>query len=209
MSKEQSNGNGNGNGYPPELWAKVEHDYQFTPRSVAAISRTYGPTRQAIMKHMDSRGIRRDMASDVKDTTSRKIIERELHHDVTPENYDRAIEEYGEVGAGVVSAHKELFNQVLQQIGVTVEDLSVQQDIINQLAAGERIRKNVLAAARLALANRDKTLRTIAYVLDKLVPLQRQAFGLDGESGTTEAITYIIVGDLEKPRDAGMSGAVS
>lgn len=207
MSKEQKNGNGNGNGYPPELWAKVEHDYQFTPRSVAAISRSYGPTRQAIMKHMEARGITRSLASDVKDSVGRKLIERELHHSVTPENYDRAIEEYGEVGAGVVSAHKEIFSQVLQQIGVTVEDLSVQQEIINQLAAGERIRKNILAAARLAMANRDKTLRTIAYVLDKLVPLQRQAFGLDGESGSTESITYIIVGDLEKPIDAGMSAA--
>ena len=207
MSTDQSNGNGNGNGYPLEVWQKIEHEYQNGPLSVAAISRTYGPSRQAIMKHMDQLGISRQMATDVKNTVTRKLMEAEIQREVTPENYDEAIEAYGELGAGVVGAHKVLFNKILQQIDVTVDDLQFSQGVMEKLASGDRVKQNIVMAAKLALQERNNLLRTVAYVVDKIVPLQRQALNLDGEGGGSESITYIIVGDLDKPADAGMSGA--
>lgn len=207
MSKEHKNGNGNGNGYPPEVWEKVEQDYAFSPLSVAAISRNYGISRPAIEKHMKALGISRQRSADIKNAVGHKLLEGTIGQQVTADNYDAAIDQYGEVGAGVIGAHRILFTKILQQLGVTIDELTANQGVIDKLANGERIRKNILMAAKLALANRDKTLRTVAYVMDKIVPLQRQAFGLDAESGTTEAITYIIVGDLKKPPDAGMGSA--
>jgi hypothetical protein len=204
MSKDQRNGHGNGNGYPVEIWQKVENEYSLGQLSVSAISRAYGPSRQAIMKHMDILGITRHLASDVKNSVAHKLVEAELQHPVTPENYDEAIESYGERGAGVVGAHKVLFSKILQQVDVTCNDLDHSQGIMKKLATGDRVKKNIVMAAQLALKERNNLMRTVAYVVDKIVPLQRQAIGLDGEGSGVEKITYYIIGDLEKPIDAGM-----
>lgn len=205
MSKDKPNGNGNGRTYPVEVWQKIENEYSLGQLSVAAISRAYGPTRQAIMKRADKHGWRRHLATDVKNSVGQKLIEAELQQAVTPENYDAAIEQYGERGAGVIGAHKILFEKILQQLDVTVNDLDHSQAVIKKLATGDRIKKNIVMAAKLALSERNNLLRTIAYVVDKIVPLQRQAIGLDGDGSQAEKITYYIIGDLEKPIDAGMA----
>jgi len=205
MSQEKKNGQANGNGYPVKIWQKVENEYQLGQLSVAAISRAYGPTRQAIMKHMDGLGLTRKLATDVKNSVNHKLLEAELQHAVTPDNYDESIESYGEVGAGVVGAHKILFSKILQQIDVTVEDLKSSSGIMAKLAGGDRVKKNIVMAAQLALKERNNLLRTVAYVVDKIVPLQRQTYGLDGDGSGVEKITYYIIGDLEKPVDAGMA----
>lgn len=204
MSKDQKSGSGNGNGYPIEVWQKIENEYSLGQLSVAAISRAYGPTRQAIMKRADKHGWRRHLATDVKNSVGHKLIEAELQQAVTPENYEAAVEEYGERGAGVVGAHKVLFAKILQQLDVTVNDLDFSQGVLQKMAEGKRVKKVTVMAAKLALAERNNLLRTIAYVADKIVPLQRQAIGLDGEGSQAEKITYYIIGDLEKPIDAGM-----
>lgn len=205
MSKDLKNGNGNGKHYPVEVWKKVENEYRLGQLSVAAISRAYGPTRQAIMKQADKNGWRRHLATDVKNSVAHKLVEAELHQAVTPDNYDAAVESYGELGAGVVGAHKVLFNKILQQVDVTLTDLDNSQAVIARLAGGDRVRKNIVMAASLALKERNNLMRTVAYVVDKIIPLQRQSFGLDGDGSGAETVTYYIVGDLEKPADAGMA----
>lgn len=204
MSKEIKNGNGNGKHYPVEVWKKVEKEYEFGRDSIAELSRTYGPTRAAIFKHMEKFGIQRQLAADVHNAVQRKGIEAELHHTVTPENYEEAIEKYGELGAGMISHHKFLFDKIIQQVGATLDDLTHSQGIMAKLADGDRVKKVTVMAASLALKERNNLLRTVAHVMDKIVPLQRQAFNLDDSGSGAENITYYIVGDLEKPANAGI-----
>lgn len=204
MQNGHKNGNGNGNGYPPEIWQEIEREYQLGVLSVAAISRAYGPSHPAILKRMKRLGLTRNMANDVKSSINHKAMERELQQSVTAENYEDAIERYGELGAGVVQAHKDLFNEILFQCDVTLQDLRHSQGIMAKLANGDRVKKVTVMAASLALKERNNLLRTVAHVASKIVPLQRQAFNMDGEGGGAEKVTYYIVGDLSKPKDAGM-----
>jgi hypothetical protein len=205
MSKEIKNGNGNGKSYPVEVWEEIRQEYHLGMLSIAAISRHYGPSRQAIMKKAEKLGWHRKLADDIKNAVQRKGIERELQQEVTEANYDAAIEDYGEVGAGMVGAHKNLFSKILHQVDVTLNDLTHSQGVMEKLAKGDRVKKVTVMAASLALKERNNLMRTVAHVLDKIIPLQRQAFNLDDSGSGAENVTYFIIGDLEKPRDAGMS----
>jgi len=209
MSKGQKNGNGNGNGYPVEVWQEIKQEYILGQLSIAAISRTYGPTRQAIMKQADKNGWARNMADDVRASVKKKTIEAELQQEVTPENYTEAIDKYGELGAGVIGAHKVLFHKILRRCDVTLDRLIRGDIIMDELAAGKRIRKNLVVAATLALKDQNTTLKTVSEVVAKIVPLQRQAFNIDEDGSGADKITYYIVGDLEKPADAGMSRQIT
>ena len=205
MSKGTKNGNGNGNGYPAEVWTEIKQEYILGQLSIAAISRSYGPTRQAIMKKADKLGWARNMADDVRAAVKKKSIEQELQQEVTADNYSEAIDKYGELGAGVIGAHKVLFHKILRRCDVTLDRLIRGDIIMDELASGKRIRKNIVVAATLALKDQNTTLRTVSEVVARIVPLQRQAFNIDEDGSGADKITYYIVGDLEKPDDAGMS----
>ena len=209
MSKGHTNGNGNGNGYPDEVWHEIKQEYILGQLSIAAISRTYGPTRQAIMKKADRLGWARNMADDVRASVKKKTIEAELQREVTADNYVEAIDAYGELGAGVIGAHKVLFHKILRRCDVTLDRMERSDKIMDELENGKRVRKNVVVAATLALKDQNTTLRTVAEVVARIVPLQRQAFNLDEDGSGAEKITYYIVGDLEKPDDAGMAKQIT
>ena len=188
MSKGQKNGNGNGNGYPVEVWQEIKQEYILGQLSIAAISRTYGPTRQAIMKQADKNGWARNMADDVRASVKKKTIEAELQQEVTPENYTEAIDKYGELGAGVIGAHKVLFHKILRRCDVTLDRLIRGDIIMDELASGKRIRKNIVVAATLALKDQNTTLRTVSEVVARIVPLQRQAFNIDEDGSGADKI---------------------
>jgi hypothetical protein len=205
MSKDTKNGNGNGKAYPVEVWEEIRQEYHLGLLSIAAISRRYGPSRQAIMKKADRLGWHRKLAEDVRNAVQRKGIEAELQQEVTEANYDEAIEDYGKLGAGIIGAHKNLFSRILQQVDVTLSDLTHSQGIMEKLAKGDRVKKVTVMAASLALRERNNLMRTVAHVLDRIIPLQRQAFNLDESGSGSETVTYYIIGDLDKPIDAGMA----
>jgi transposase-like protein len=208
MSNTNGNGNGNGgngNGYPAETWSEIKREYFLGQLSVAAISRTYGPSRTAIMKKAERLGWHRKLSSDVRNAINRKTIEAELQETITPENYTDAIERYGEKGAGIIGAHKVIFTKILSQVDATLNDLKASQGVIEKLARSERVTKPRVMAAKLMVQESNRILSTVAQVVDKIVPLQRQAFNLDETGKGAENITYVIVGDLEKPVTAGMA----
>ena len=175
--------------------------------SIAAISRTYGPSRQAIMKKAERLGWHRQLAADVRNGINKKTIEQELQEPITAENYTDSIDRYSEKGAGIVGAHKVLFTKILEQVDVTLEDLKSAQGIMAKLMNADRVKKTLVMAASLAMKERNASLKTAADVLAKIVPMQRQAFQLDGEGSQAERINYYIIGDLDKPKTAGMSMA--
>jgi hypothetical protein len=208
MSNTNGNGNGNGgngNGYPAETWSEIKREYFLGQLSVAAISRTYGPSRTAIMKKAERLGWHRKLSCDVRNAINRKTIEAELQETITPENYTDAIERYGEKGAGIIGAHKVIFTKILSQVDATLNDLKASQGVIEKLARSERVTKPRVMAAKLMVQESNRILSTVAQVVDKIVPLQRQAFNLDETGKGAENITYVIVGDLEKPVTAGMA----
>jgi len=187
------------------VWESVKEEYLVGQLSIAAISRTYGPSRQAIMKKAERLGWHRQLSDDVRNGIKKKTIEAELQEAITPENYSDAIDRYSEKGAGIVGAHKVLFTKILKQVDVTLMDLESAQGIMAKLMNADRVKKNLVMAASLALKERNTALKTVADVLAKVVPMQRQAFNMDGDGSAAEKITYYIVGDLDKPATAGMS----
>lgn len=157
------------------------------------------------MKKAERLGWHRQLSDDVRDSINKKTIEAELQEAITAENYSEAIERYGEKGAGVIGAHKVLFTKILKQVDVTLDDLENAQGIMAKLMTADRVKKNLVVAASLAIKERNTTLKTVSEVLSKIVPLQRQAFKIDGDGAAAESINYYIIGDLDKPRYAGMS----
>jgi len=157
------------------------------------------------MKKAERLGWHRQLSDDVRNSINKKTIEAELQEAITADNYSEAIDKYGEKGAGIIGAHKVLFTKILKQVDVTLTDIESAQGIMAKLMNADRVKKNLVMAASLALKERNTALKTVADVLAKVVPMQRQAFNMDGEGSTAERINYYIVGDLDKPIHAGMS----
>ena len=155
----------------------------------------------AIIKHFKKQGIARDLSAKINDRANAMVTEAMVTGKVTakPTIPDAAIIEEGSVQvANVKLAHRRdiqrarrLTNSLLDELEqqTAPETLAMLSQLGELLCEPDektgRDRLNELYRAVISLPERSKTMKVLAESLQKLVDMERQAFGMDKEASQT------------------------
>lgn len=147
----------------------------------------------AIIKHFKKQGIARDLSEKIKDRANSMVTEAMVTGKVTakPSIPDATIIEEGSMQvANVQLSHRrdigrarELTNALLDELQeqtnpATREHLEVLGELLRDPDAS-RDRLNELYQAVITLPERSKTMKVLAESLQKLIDMERTAFGMD------------------------------
>lgn len=151
----------------------------------------------AIIKHFKKAGIARDLSSKINDRANAMVTEAMVTGKVTakPSIPDAAIIEQGSMQVATVRlAHRHDIHRARRLTNALFDELDQQTDPKTLALLGElgellenpdektgRDRLNELYQAVISLPERSKTMKVLVESLQKLVLLERQAFGLDAE----------------------------
>lgn len=150
----------------------------------------------AIIKHFKKSGIARDLSSKINDRANAMVTEAMVTGKVTskPSIPDSSIIEQGSVQVATVKlAHRRDIHRARNLANALLDELEKQTDpatlsLLNDL--GEMLRNpddkgadklNDLYHAIIALPERSKTMKVLVESLQKLVDMERTAFGMDAK----------------------------
>lgn len=150
----------------------------------------------AIIKHFKKAGIARDLSSKINDRANAMVTEAMVTGKVTakPSIPDAAIIEQGSVQVATVRlAHRKDIHRARSLTNALLDELEKQTDpdtlvLLDDL--GEFLRApdangmdklNDLYQKVISLPERSKTMKVLAESLQKLVDMERQAFGMDAK----------------------------
>jgi hypothetical protein len=196
--------------YGKDTWKAIKQEWIAGQLSLSEISRSYGPSRPAILKHAKkkkwpARGtlqeeVRREIGTALVTGQDPGVVTAE----VTPEETTEIIEGAAKRGLAVISVHKGLLARLLRQVDVTLSEMEEMQRIKLDLLLKERLKhRNKLVTA--IIRNRTDALDSVSKVLARAIPLERLSFSLDSEKGEIQSIRYVINGEIKKPKGTGMS----
>jgi len=199
------NGNGNG-GYSMEVWDKIQAEWLAGQLSLSDISRTYGPTRSTIRAkakrfNWPPRGslvdqVRKEIRSQLLDVEGAPASAPPIHA-------DEIIDNAAKRGVAVVRRQRNLLSQLLDIVGATLDELREMQFISREALEKKRTKHQAALVAALSKARLDG-LRVVSGVLNKAIPLERQAFNLDKDDGGQLPIKYVAP-RYKKPAGSGLS----
>lgn len=196
--------------YSNKIWAQIRKEWLAGQLSLTEISRTFGPTRQAIIKRAKkdvwpSRGalveeIRREIDSALAEDQNNGKVTAE----VTPSEQVEIIEGATKRGLTVIRHHRELINRLFGQIKVTLTDLEEMDRISLELIKKSRL-KHRARMVTAVIKSRIDGADAVSKVLARAIPLERQAFNLDTERGEIQSIKYVVSEKIKKPKGSGLS----
>ena len=150
----------------------------------------------AIIKHFKKAGIARDLSSKINDRANAMVTEAMVTGKVTakPSIPDAAIIEQGSVQVATVRlAHRKDIHRARSLTNALLDELEKQTDpdtLVLLDDIGELLRApdangmdklNDLYQKVISLPERSKTMKVLAESLQKLVDMERQAFGMDAK----------------------------
>jgi hypothetical protein len=179
-------------------WDLIEADWRAGIKSQAQMAEQYGVSRAAMVKRFDKLGITRNLAPKIRDEAKTKVSKSIIS--AVPREQDAASEkEVVEANANLQSqialAHRRDIQRARKLSMSLLDELESQtdhRDLIEQLGDAlladddKTFGKRLEVLERLtSLAARSNTLKTLTDSLRSLVALERQAFGMDEEEGTS------------------------
>ncbi len=169
----------------------------------------------AILKHFKKQGIARDLSQKIMDRANAMVTEAMVTGKVTakPSKPDREIIEEGSVQvANVRLAHRRDIHRARRLTNALLDELEQQTEQVPELRTlGELLRQpddkgmdklNDIYQAIISLPDRSKTMKVLAESLQKLVDMERTAFGMDAKSGAEPAPLQQITRVIVDPRGA-------
>lgn len=181
----------------PADWERIELDYRANVKSLREIGSEHGITEGAIRKRAKKEGWVRDLGGKIQ-AKAEELVRRDAVR--TEVRASQAASEKAVVDANAQAiadvrlAHRK---DILRARGLTnalLDELAKQTDPDTLLLLGElgellckpddktgRDRLNELYHAVIALPERAKTMKTLAESLQKLVDMERTAFGMDAK----------------------------
>lgn len=176
---------------PATDWEAIEREYRVGQLSVAEIGRQYGVSHTAINKRAKKDGWVRDLARQVRETVSARLVS-----EVSGGNARDAVDLAARRGVELVRQHRTTLGRAntiaaklldeLESGTDDAENIEAEIELETEADRDPRRRERMLRAV--SLPGRAATLRELSQSLKNLIPLERQAFSLDeGPAGDEPA----------------------
>lgn len=144
-------------------WEKVEAEYRAGQLSVREIARQHGITHTAINKRAKANGWEQDLAGKVRQQASAKLVSDAVSSEVSKANAKQIVEAAAARVVEVVRQHR-------RDIGADIARVARLSSKLEGMIDGVADLKQLETAQGI--------MESIARTRSKLIPLERQAFGL-------------------------------
>ncbi|SEJ46582.1 hypothetical protein SAMN05216201_10980 [Pseudomonas linyingensis] len=165
-------------------WAAIERDYRTGQYSNRELSRMHGPSEGAIRARAKEGNWQRDLSEQIRQRVREKTGRAIAQEVVKAETDAEIVEQAAEVGAGIVRGHQHLLRKA-KTLAESLMDLLERQlekgTVTVQLKGGDTAEVDV------PLDYAGKTLGNATMALERVVRLERQAYGLD-DDGAGKAV---------------------
>ncbi|WP_313080478.1 hypothetical protein [Pulveribacter sp.] len=189
-------------GAPTPDWERIELDYRAGIKTLRQIAEEHGITHGAINKRAKRDGWERDLSEKIQAKADALVSKAMVSSEVSADTRAReqeVVNANAQAVAEVRLAHRRdihrarrLTNALLDELeGQTDPDTLVLLDELGDLLRSPdektgRDRLNELYQAVISLPERSKTMKVLAESLQKLVDMERQAFGMDAKNPAGE-----------------------
>ena len=184
-------------------WEAIEREYRLGQKSLRVIATEFKVTPAGVCKRAKKEGWIQDKSDEVRQRTQaalltggvNKTVNREVNAP-TPEDVDRAVE----TNVAVVVAHRKdiqagraVVTVQIDQLNLAAKDREELEEIIEQETSWDKDkgRRNRMLKA-ISLPVHAGTVRDLSTTLKNLIPLERQAFGIDERPGGDDAIKTLL-----------------
>lgn len=193
---------------PETDWEGIEREYRAGQLSVVEIGRQFGISHTAINKKAKKLGWSRDLTERVRKEVSARLVS----DGVSAEGVAETVRASAERVVCLVREHRadigrnrSAVTKLLQELHDTIENIDEIVDAIEDETAGDKDgKRRARMMAAVALPSRAGVASTLANALKVLIPLEREAFNLDGardddavQAELTDASVAKIAGLLE------------
>lgn len=167
-------------------WERIERDYRLGQKSLRTIAGEHGLNASTISRRAKKKGWVQDKSQEVRERTSAAIISQQ-GNTPTRNDIDVAVKTNIDVIRGHradISKGRELVDIFSTQLLEAAENRAEIEAAVQEETREDNgpKRRNAMLKA-VALPAQASVLRDLSTVLKNLIPLERQAFNLDGDRG--------------------------
>lgn len=172
---------------PSVDWEGIEREYRGGQLSVAEIGRQFGVSHTAIQKKAKKNKWNRDLSEKVRSEIAARLVAEGLQQ---PREV-ATVDDMATRGLNLILGHQSHIGRNIGAVSKLIEELHEASDnydeIIEEIEEETRDDKNGKRRARMlaavSLPSRANVAATLANALQKLIPLERQAFAIDKDHG--------------------------
>lgn len=182
-------------------WDAMEEDWRVGAKPVLQLSKEYGVSRAAIIKHWEKAGIDRDLSGKIKAKTEALVTQALVTHEVTQQRKvtERQIVETNAlmIAEKVISQREDVkrARSIVQKLFAEVEaecdhkeDFANIGELLADPDANGRDRLNDLYRAAISLPERVKSAKALSEALKTLIELERKILRIKDEPETTATV---------------------
>ena len=193
---------------PKADWERIELDYRAGVKTLRQIAEEHGISHVAVNKRAKKDGWTRDLSAKIQAKADELVTKAEVTKSVTVETRitERVvIDGAGQALADVRLAHRSDIHRARRLVNALLDELEQQtdpgtlvlmQDLGKIMAVPDektgRDKLNELYMAIISLPERSKTMKMLAESLQKLVDMERTAFGMDKEAPAEDAFAKML-----------------
>lgn len=186
---------GVGDGQAPD-WEAIEREYRAGVLSLREIAKRHGVSHVAIQKRAKKEGWSRDLTKKVREAVTTALVTKAVTNKEWKQTEREIVEDAAAAVVALVREHRadlregrELATTLMSQLRMAagnrdalielIEEAVDEMPVANAADRAKREAKRKAMLAAIALPTHAATLRELANVYAKLIPLERQAFNMD------------------------------
>ena len=192
----------------PADWGQIELDYRAGIKSLRQIAAEHGISEGAVRKRAKRDDWTRDLSERIQDKAEQLVRKEAVRSEVRAERTAterEVVEANAQAVANVRLAHRQDISRARRITNALLDELEQQtypatlgmlQELGDLLARPDektgRDKLNELYQAVISLPERSKTMKVLAESLQKLVDMERTAFGMDKEAPAEDAFAKML-----------------